>query len=152
MRKLTKLLLCLFLAASALAQADPNCATSIFVGQCTTCKTGYFKNNNIGSQCLKCQDANCLSCDDFSAPQPGITCKQCSTGFYIDLATSTCKACPQGCSSCSPINPNRCLTCPSSQWYANIFPSNFPKVRYLGSGVQRLRSCERLWKMRRLGT
>ncbi|KAL4456738.1 hypothetical protein ABPG73_014764 [Tetrahymena malaccensis] len=123
-------------------QCNNQCQTCQNSSSCTSCKVGYYLNNNT---CLSC-DSSCLTCNGsgpsqciicaqansyISVMQNNICVSQCdlSLGQYVDTSNpnqkycrqcnSSCKTCQNGtyCTSCKDgyyLNNNTCLSCDSS--------------------------------------
>lgn len=96
----------------------PSVGWKLEVNHCKSdCKTGEFWT---GTECKQCE----ASCQECSGPNNTdcISCKElkfldtfsnhciaeCPDGFYGDLTTTHCKACPMGCKQCSG---NKCTAC-----------------------------------------
>ncbi len=97
---------------------------------CTTCSTGYTLNSP--STCVKC-NAACKTCSEGSSTN----CQQCSTGYFLDEATSdcaltcpgaqfadatvswnpVCSSCYHTCEKCTGDQHHHCLECKEGYYW-----------------------------------
>lgn len=101
---------------SATATASGNCVSTTSCNaqnNCVVCPFGWSlqytaanATNPFGSQnCVQCAAAsNCARCNPASVAQ----CTSCRFGLYL-TNSSTCVACPTGCTNC--LNKNTCMSC-----------------------------------------
>lgn len=70
-----------------------------------TCQLGYTAVNGL---CTACAD-NCNKCNYNGAGQ--CDSQGCAIGYTQFFASTTCVKCFFGCTSCSDLNPNICVSC-----------------------------------------
>ena len=76
-----------------------NSLTSEVLNKCENCLPGYYKTSDL-LKCIKCSD-KCGKCDNSTY------CSGCEPGYYLS-SDNTCKACTEGCETCSSAT---CLSC-----------------------------------------
>lgn len=76
--------------------------------------TSKVQPNVLNSRimCSRCPE-NCIICSSF------FSCTKCSSGYYFDSFSNTCKACDISCTECQGPKPHHCSRCRSGAYLSS---------------------------------